>query len=106
MACGMLFFELGTLEATCVLGYLAHVPGHWISITPLHCSPEHIAMIGDSVYPSVFLLTGFEFAELSEAMALHQAETPDDPHGVWSAFRTFDQSAFITTDQSARVHTL
>ena len=84
------FFATGTLEASCILGYLVHVPGHWICVLPaLLGAPETVAMLCDSLYTNVFLLTGPELAEWLEGMALQQTERTDSPHGVWSAYRVF-----------------
>ena len=83
-------FQPGTLEASRVLGYLVHAPGHWIAIIPGGLgAPEHVGMLCDSLFNCIFNLTGEEIAELLEAMACYQQEKPDDPHGVWSAYRAY-----------------
>ena len=83
-------FAPGTLEGSAVLGYLLHVPGHWVALVPGGIGgPDHMGMLCDSLYDCIFHVTGEEIAELLEAMALHQAADPANLHGEWSAYRVY-----------------
>ena len=80
-------FELGTLEGARMLGFLIHVPGHWVAITPACLgSVDHIGMVCDSLFDCVFHITGADFAEFLEAMAIKAIER-DGVWGAWSAYR-------------------
>ncbi|CAK0841896.1 unnamed protein product, partial [Prorocentrum cordatum] len=82
-------FRLGVLEGTRVLGFLLHVPGHWVCIVPgAMGGPDAQATLCDSLFPDVFWLTGLEVAELLEAMAIHSSRQRV-PHGAWSAYRVY-----------------
>lgn len=85
-------FATGTLEGSMVLGYLVHVPGHWISVVPhgfdLGLVPaKHVGTICDSLYDCVFRVTGAEFADFLEAVAIHSVE--HGASGEWSAYRVY-----------------
>ena len=82
-------FAPGVLETSLVLGYLVHVPGHWVSVIPGGLGkPEHVGLICDSLYDCVFHVTGPELAEWLEAMAVKATER-GGIQGVWSAYRVF-----------------